>query len=66
MTRKLGCPVPALFRDPDYLATEVVGAFTIALHRIDLRPVACMTATLVRNMERDLMESRARERSRAG
>ncbi|HLK90203.1 MAG TPA: hypothetical protein VKZ18_09935 [Polyangia bacterium] len=54
----------ALFRDPDHLATEIVDSFTLALHRIDLGRVACLTATLVRNTERELLEARARERSR--
>jgi len=53
-----------LFRDPDHLATEIVDSFTIALHRIDLGRVACLTATLIRNTERELLEARARERSR--
>ena len=54
----------ALFRDPDHLATEVVDSFTIALSRLDPARVACLTATLVRNTERELLEARARDRSR--
>jgi len=53
----------ALFRDGDHLATEIVDHFSIALQRLDLRRVACLTATLLRNTERSLLDGRARDLS---
>jgi RNA polymerase sigma-70 factor (ECF subfamily) len=54
--RRLG-----LFRDPGYLAAEIADHFSIALQRLDLRRVACLTATLVRNTERGILDARARD-----
>ena len=50
-----------LFRDPGYLATEIADHFSLALQRLDLRRVACLTATLVRNTERGILDARARD-----
>jgi hypothetical protein len=48
-------------RDPQDLAAQLVDRFTACVHRIDLRRVNRITGTLVRNTERDLVDSRRRE-----
>ena len=48
-------------RDPQDLAAEIVDRFTSCAHRIDLRRVTRITATLVRNTERDLVDARRKE-----
>jgi len=48
-------------RDPQELAAEIVDRFTRCVHRIDLRRVNRITATLVRNTERDLVDARRKE-----
>jgi len=53
-----------LFRDQlQDLPSEIVAGFTIEVNRIDLRRVACLTATLLRNTDRNLVASRVRERA---
>jgi len=48
-------------RDPQDLAAEIVDRFTRCVHRIDLGRVNRITATLVRNTERDLVDARRKE-----
>ncbi len=51
-----------LFRPrPQDLAAEIVDHFTNHVHRVDLGRVACLTATLIRNTERDVLEALSRE-----
>src|SRR6266700_2199237 len=47
--------------DPQDLAAEIVDRFTDCVHRIDLRRVTCLTATLVRNTERVLVDARRKD-----
>lgn len=47
---------------PQDLASEIVARFTIEVQRIDLRRVACLTATLLRNTERNLVRAHRCER----
>jgi len=56
----------SLFREqPQDLSSEIVAGFTIEVNRIDLRRVACLTATLLRNTDRNLVDARRRERTLA-
>ena len=48
-------------RDPQDLAAEIVDRFTRCVHRIDLRRVNRLTATLIRNTERELVDARRKE-----
>jgi RNA polymerase sigma-70 factor (ECF subfamily) len=48
-------------RDPQDLAAEIADRFTRCVHRIDLRRVSRITATLVRNTERELVDARRKE-----
>jgi RNA polymerase sigma-70 factor (ECF subfamily) len=48
-------------RDPHDLAAEIVSRFTTCVHRIDLRRVNRITATLIRNTERELVDARRKE-----
>ncbi|HVV51135.1 MAG TPA: hypothetical protein VHO06_15815 [Polyangia bacterium] len=47
---------------PQDLASEIVGRFTIELQRVDVGRVGHLTATLLRNTERDVIRTRRRER----
>jgi RNA polymerase sigma-70 factor (ECF subfamily) len=47
---------------PQDLASEIVARFTMEVQRVDLRRVACLTATLLRNTERNLVRARRCER----
>jgi DNA-directed RNA polymerase specialized sigma24 family protein len=52
-----------LFPDrPQDLASEIVARFTNELQRVDARRVGCLTATLLRNTERNVVRARRRER----
>lgn len=52
----------AFFRsEPQDLEAEIVERFTTSVQRIDLRRVNCLTATLIRNTERELVDARRRE-----
>lgn len=47
------------------LASEIVASFTLEVQRVDLRRVTCLTATLLRNTERNLVRRRCSELKRA-
>ncbi len=47
--------------EPQDLAAEIVDRFTDCVRRVDLRRVTCLTATLVRNTERDVVDARRKE-----
>jgi RNA polymerase sigma-70 factor (ECF subfamily) len=47
---------------PQDLASEIVACFTNEVQRIDLRRVTCLTATLLRNTERNLVRAHRCER----
>jgi len=52
-----------LFPDrPQDLASEIIARFTAEVHRVDPRRVACLTATLIRNTERNVVRTRRAER----
>jgi len=44
---------------------EIIDRFIAQVLRIDLRRVSCLAATLVRNTEREVVDARVRERTRA-
>jgi DNA-directed RNA polymerase specialized sigma24 family protein len=50
---------------PQDLASEIIARFTAEVHRVDPRRVACLTATLLRNTERNVVRARAAERRAA-
>ncbi|HEX3696226.1 MAG TPA: hypothetical protein VH374_12655 [Polyangia bacterium] len=47
---------------PQDLASEIIARFTAELQRVDARQVACLTATLLRNTERNVVRARRAER----
>jgi len=47
---------------PQDLASEIVARFTAEVQRVDPRRVGCLTATLLRNTERNLVRTRRAER----
>lgn len=52
----------AVFRcSPEELAAEIVERFSEVVHRTDLHRVTCVTATLVRNTDRAIVDARCRE-----
>jgi len=52
-----------LFPDrPQDLASEIIARFTAEVHRVDARRVGCLTATLLRNTERNVVRARRAER----
>ncbi len=44
------------------LASEIIARFTAEVHRVDARRVTCLTATLLRNTERNVVRARRAER----
>ncbi len=48
-------------QDPQDLGAEIADRFTRCVHRIDLSRVTRITATLVRNTERELVDARRKE-----
>src|SRR5260370_4351827 len=48
------------------LATEIVDQFTVAVHSLDLGRVGCLTATLIRNTERRVLDDRTPEMIQPG
>jgi DNA-directed RNA polymerase specialized sigma24 family protein len=51
----------SLFTNPQDLASEIVASFTLEVQRVDLRRVTCLTATLLRNTDRNLTRRRCAE-----
>jgi len=52
-----------LFPDrPQDLASEIIARFTAEVHRVDARRVGRLTATLLRNTERNVVRARSAER----
>jgi RNA polymerase sigma-70 factor (ECF subfamily) len=50
---------------PQDLASEIIARFTAEVHRVDPRRVGCLTATLLRNTERNVVRARRAERRAA-